>query len=91
MSDELRYECSEDVLCQEVNGELVLLDVRQEAYFGLNPVGARIWELLKEQQSEAFIVEQLEKEYEVDQAVLVRDVRELVESLEQAGLVRPKA
>jgi hypothetical protein len=90
MADESRYECSDDVLCQEVNGELVLLDVRQEAYFGLNPVGARVWALLREEHSEAAIVERLEQEYAVERSVLTRDVRELLDSLQQAGLLRSK-
>ncbi len=34
---------SGEVLQQEVGGEAVLLDLASESYFGLDPVGTRIW------------------------------------------------
>src|SRR5690606_35042645 len=37
-----------DVLVQEVGGETVLLDMAGGQYFGLDPVGTRIWQLLGE-------------------------------------------
>ena len=52
-----RFHISEEVLSQEVNGETVLLDLEGEAYFGLNEVGTRIWQLL---QAEPTVVETLD-------------------------------
>jgi hypothetical protein len=43
-----KYQISPDVLSQEVHGETVLLDLAGETYFGLNEVGTRIWQLLKQ-------------------------------------------
>ena len=39
---------SEEALYQEVSGEIVILDLKSESYFGLDEVGARIWQLLKQ-------------------------------------------
>ena len=44
-----RFQISDDVLVQAVGGELVILDLNQEKYFGLDPVGARIWALLQKE------------------------------------------
>jgi len=43
-----RFTVTNDVVAREVGGEMVLLDLSSGQYFGLDPVGARIWELLSE-------------------------------------------
>ena len=42
----------------------VLLDIHQGLCFSMNPVGARIWEMLKQGYPPAAIVDGLEKEFE---------------------------
>jgi hypothetical protein len=39
---------ADDVLFQEVGSECVLLKLASESYFGLDPIGTRIWTLLRE-------------------------------------------
>ena len=39
---------SDNVLSQEVAGETVLLDLASESYFGLDEVGTRVWQMLKQ-------------------------------------------
>jgi hypothetical protein len=43
---ECKVKVSDEVLAQEVNEETVLLDLKSECYFGLDPVGTRCWQLL---------------------------------------------
>jgi hypothetical protein len=78
---------SKQVLSQELGGETVLLDLQGEKYFGLDVVGTRIWQLLNEGHGRAQIVEILLTEYDVDSGTLERDVLELLERLEIAGLI----
>ena len=85
---EQNVEPSPDVLCQEVGGEMVLLDLNSESYFGLDEIGARIWALLNEEKAVGQIVETLLEEYEVDRARLEGDVNELLENLLEAGLIK---
>ena len=79
---------SPEVLFQEVSGEIVLLDLASESYFGLDEIGARIWALLNEEKTVGQIVEVLLEEYEVDRARLEGDVNELLENLLEAGLIK---
>ena len=79
---------SPEVLFQEVSGEIVLLDLASESYFGLDEIGGRIWALLNEEKTVRQIVEVLLEEYEVDRARLERDVNELLENLLEAGLIK---
>ena len=78
---------SDQVLAQEVAGETVLLDLQGEKYFGLDAVGTRIWQLLKEGRSESEMVNILLAEYDVDRETLEQDVHELLERLDAAGLI----
>ena len=78
---------SENVLFQEINGEYVLLNMESEQYFGLDEVGARIWQLLSEEETSVQILEHLENEYEVDPQILRRDFVNLVEELKSEDLV----
>ena len=79
---------SPEVLFQEVSGEIVLLDLASESYFGLDEIGARIWALLNEEKAMGQILEVLLEEYEVDRARLEKDVNELLENLLEAGLIK---
>ena len=83
----LKIEISPDVLSQEVSGETVLLDIRSESYFGLDPVGTRIWELLQENGNLETTFKAMLEEYDVEAGQLESDLTELVEKLEEAGLV----
>ena len=71
------------------NGEAVLLHAESELYFGLDPVGLRVWELLSEFGSLEPTISQLENEFDVDPATLRTDVEKLVgELLAQRLLVQ---
>jgi len=66
----------------------VILDLATGTYFGLDPVGARIWELVGEGKSLGEVCEQMLEEYEVSREELEGDVLRLAEELAGRGLVR---
>lgn len=78
---------SKDALFQEVNGEMVILDLATEKYFGLNEVGTRIWLLLESGKSLAEAEEILLDEFEVDPQELHADFNQLLQQLIAEGLV----
>lgn len=82
-----RYLISSDVLSQEVSGETVLLDLAGETYFGLNEVGTRVWQLLKQDHGFTEIVDVLESEFDVARDRLEADIAALLAQLEGAGIV----
>jgi len=79
---------SERVFAQEVDGEMVLLDMADENYFGLDAVGSDIWRLLQDgknlKESHGLLVEM----YEVSPRQLEEDIVEFVQKLLDAGLVQ---
>lgn len=66
----------------------VLLDIEQGICFSLNPVGLKIWELLKRKCSLDQIVDALGREFPVPQDQLRSDASEFIEALRAKGLLR---
>lgn len=77
----------EHILSQEVQGELVLLDLRTGSYYGLNEVGSRIWPLLLQHKGLDDIVVALGQEYDVSLDQLRADVTAFVQKLMDFGLL----
>ncbi len=78
---------SPQVVYQEVGGEIVLLDLASEHYLGLNEVGARIWQLLQDENELPKIFDTLLREYDVDSARLASDLSELLRKLSDEKLI----
>lgn len=79
---------SSEVLFQDVGGEAVLLDLASETYFGLNPVGTRIWQLIGEGSALQAIRDTLVAEYDAPPEQIESDLLMLAAQLCDAGLVK---
>ena len=82
-----RIRVNEDVLFQELQGEAVLLNLKTGVYFGLDPVGTRIWQLLDTHTVLSDILAVVLAEYDVAEARGGEELLALVTDLEQHGLV----
>lgn len=78
---------SSDVLFRELEGEAVMLDLGSERYYGLDEVGARIWQLLEEHHDVETVISEMLAEYDVEEEQLRSDLSVLIENLADAGLV----
>ena len=65
----------------------VLLDIKQGLCFSMNPVGAKIWEMLKRQRPLPEIADALESEFHVSRTEIEADISEFVKNLEERNLV----
>ena len=79
----------EGVIAKMVGSEMVLLDYDRGIYYGLNPVGARVWQLLSDGEASDRIIEMLEGEYDVARETLEADLAALLRELEAKELVEP--
>lgn len=77
------------VMARTVGDETVILDLASGTYFGLDPVGARIWQLMGDDRSLAEICATMLEEYEVEREQLETDVLRLTGELLERGLVIP--
>jgi len=77
-----------DAVFRELDGEAVILDLETGLYFGLNEVGARIWQLIEAHGDLRQVFEILRQEFDVADGQLQHDLVTLVEQLREKGLVR---
>ncbi|MGY1769907.1 PqqD family protein [Blastococcus sp. SYSU D00813] len=84
--DQAAFRFPQGVLAREVQGELVLLNLGTEQYYGLDQIGADIVTRLTRGPVDAALIA-LESTYSVDGAVLRTDVEALIEELVAAGLL----
>lgn len=76
-----------DTLINVIGEEAVLLNLKSEQYFGLDPIGTRMWNVLTTSDSVQTAFDALLSEYEVAADVLRRDLTDLLEKLLAHGLV----
>ena len=87
MGSETKVVIPTQVMSRQVGDETVILDLSSGMYFGLDPVGARIWQLLSDGHPLDSVVTTLLGEYEVTEEQLRQDVTSLVNELVSRGLV----
>jgi hypothetical protein len=79
----------EHVMSRNLGEDCVMLDLASGTYFGLDEVGARVWQLLAEGKSVSETCEVLAREYDASREQIDADVRLLVDELAANGLVIP--
>lgn len=78
---------SNDYVTQEIDGELYLVPLGGEAFFGVvrcNETGARLVELLREPTTEDALVDALCAEYDAPRALIAADVTAFLATLRKA-------
>jgi hypothetical protein len=75
------------VMARQVGEETVILDLASGTYFGLDPVGGRIWQSMSEGRTLAEVCAAMLAEYEVTPEDIERDVLRLAEELRAKQLI----
>ncbi len=76
----------EQVSC-ELGGEAAILNLKNSVYYGLDPVGARVWTLLQEPRSVMELRDAIVQEFDVTPERCEGDLFALLEKLMAEGLV----
>ena len=78
-----------DVVFQNLDGKdgAVLLHLGSGQYHSLNPVGARIWEILEKPMSEEQLTRQIVAEFEASDDMVAQDVTSFLKELVDRKLV----
>jgi hypothetical protein len=75
------------ILFRKLDNEAVLLNLQNESYYGLDPVGTEMWDILLNASSIQEAHQQLLDLYEVEPQKLMQDLTAFIESLMANGLV----
>lgn len=80
-----------DVVSADLGKEKALLSMADGVYYGLNPVGAAIWDLVQEPRTVEELRDALVARYEVDPERCEEDVLAVIAKLSGWGLVEVRA
>ena len=85
---ETKWQISPEVLSSKIDEEVILMSIEADSYFGLDPVGSRIWEILSKQPASIIeLVNTMMEEYEVDEATCLNDVQAFVYDMSGRKLI----
>jgi hypothetical protein len=78
---------TEDLSVRELDGELVVLDLRSSRYLSVTGVGVDIVKMLADERTEPELVAGLLGTFDIEEEVARRDTAAFVASLRDAGLL----
>ncbi len=77
---------ADEVIFRELQGEAVILNLASSTYFGLDPVGTRIWQLCVAHGSLRSVWEAMQQEFDASSEMLRTDLLTFVDELLAKGL-----
>jgi hypothetical protein len=89
MLHEARYAPSPDVLFRKMDNEVILLDLKRGAYYGLDSVGAMAWAMLSDGRVIAEIETAIGDDFDVEPEIVRSDLAMLVQDLCAKRLLEP--
>lgn len=82
---------SSQLVSANLDGEVVILGFQSGSYFGLDQVGAFVWDSIQKPQKVGEIRDRILEEYDIDSARCEQDLLNLLESLLDKQLIEIKA
>lgn len=80
-----------DQMASEIVGETVILGLTAGRYYGLDPIGSRVWQLIQTPTSFAEVSRTIVAEYDVEAARCEADLLALLQKMADAGLVEVRS
>ena len=77
----------EGVVFRELQGEAVILNLESSMYFGLDPVGTRIWQLCEAHGALRAVWDAMQQEFDAPGDALQADLLSLIDELSTNGLL----
>jgi hypothetical protein len=79
---------TKDQVSCDLAGEAAILNLKNSMYYGLDTIGARIWNLLQTPTSVGTIRDAIQREYDVEAEQCERDLLDLLQKLAAEGLIQ---
>lgn len=75
------------LIANQMDGEIVMMSVDDGAYYGLDEIGSRIWELLEQPVKVSSLLDLLMEEFEVSKEECSSDTLEFLQDLQAKNLL----
>jgi len=90
LSPTTRLRPSPDVIAQRMGDQVVIVHMRTNRIYDLNPTAARLWDLLGAGHTLAEAQEEILREYDVEAHQLATEIEEAVANMRQRQLLLPR-
>jgi hypothetical protein len=78
----------EDIVASDIDDEKVMMSIEKGHYYGLDPIGSRVWELIESPVRVSELVDALVVKYDVERPICEQDVLAFLAELHEAGILR---
>jgi hypothetical protein len=82
-----KYSRSSEIIDGSLDNNQVMMDLDNGKYYGLNPVGKRIWELIEQPKTLDEITERLLSEYDLSAEQCKQEVQVFMEKAVKYGII----
>lgn len=82
-----RWTISDQAIANSVGDEMVVLHLANGTYFGLDPIGALLWEGLQSGALASDVCDQILERYEIDRETAENDLRQFLGELASSDLI----
>jgi hypothetical protein len=76
-----------DLLFNEIDGEVVMLSIENGEYYGMDQVGTQIWEIIENPISFKDLINKLCEHYNVTEELCVKDTQAFISQLFEKNLL----
>ncbi|APC96696.1 lasso peptide biosynthesis PqqD family chaperone [Francisella frigiditurris] len=76
-----------DIFSSEIDGEAIMMNIENNAYYSMGEIGNRVWQLLGNSTTINDICEQLIKEYDVSIEQCQKDITPFLNQLLEKNLI----
>jgi len=83
-----KYQRNEQVIDGELDDQQVMMHIDKGMYYGLNQVGKRIWDMLKEPKSFEEMTQILLQEFEVSEQQCKKEVQDFLDYAIKEDILR---
>lgn len=81
---------SQELLTSSIGDEVVMMSIENSAYYGLDPVGSKIWEMIAEPVRVSQLCDQLMERFEVSAEQCQADVLKFLNEMHDEGMLQVK-
>jgi hypothetical protein len=87
-SADFQVSAAPEQLSSKLGNDVVILNLKSGVYYGLDPVGARVWELIQETKSVGAIRNVILSEFDVEPQQCEADLNDLLGDMQAQGLIQ---
>lgn len=77
-----------EIIFSDMDGETVMMSVERGEYYGINPIGSRIWGLLETPRTVSALCDTLSPDYDVTPEQCAADVLLFLNQLVDKGVIK---